>query len=435
MPLTNARVLNARAADRNYKLADSRGLHLLVSTAGGKSWRLKYRYGGKERLLTLGRYPSVTLASARQRAEDARKLLEKGMDPAVAARQEKQARIEASLATFRRIADGWLADQSSLWSRSNASRVRHRIEGDLYPAFGNIPIASIDSAMILRVLRSIEDRGSIETAKRVCGYVRRIFRKARAERLVPWPIVMELHELKDALKPSPPGARLPALTTLPELLSLQEAVDRSTANLTTKLASRLLALTLVRVGVLRTAPWAEFEGIDWSNPDSPCERPIWRIPASRMKLEVADKLDPRFAHDVPLSSQAVEVVRALRLLTSTSSYLFPSSTGWHDPMSDGALSTLYKSMDGARFKRRMVPHGWRSSFATIMNERAADLERDGDRMLIDMVLAHVPKGMSSSEWAYNRARYRRPRGLLLQAWADLVTADFAAPSSLLPGYA
>ncbi|MDR7153912.1 integrase [Sphingobium xenophagum] len=132
--------------------------------------------------------------------------------------------------------------------------------------------------------------------------------------------------------------------------------------------------------------------IDWDNPDAVPNAPIWRIPASRVKLHVEDKGNPAFGHDVPLSHQAVEVLRALRPLTGGLGLLFPSSKTWREPMSDAALSIMYKRMAGGRYKHVMVPHGWRSSFSTIMNERAAELEGDGDRMVIDMVLAHVPAG-------------------------------------------
>ncbi|MDF0544098.1 tyrosine-type recombinase/integrase [Sphingobium sp. H39-3-25] len=188
-----------------------------------------------------------------------------------------------------------------------------------------------------------------------------------------------------------------------------------------KLASRLLALTLVRVGVLRTALWSELEGIDWANPGSTPNAPIWRIPANRMKLDVEDKENPAFGHDVPLPHQAVQVLRALRPLTGHFDLLFPSAKSWREPMSDGAISTMYKRMEQGRYKNRMVPHGWRSSFSTIMNERAAELGRDGDRMIIDMILSHVPQGVSASEWSYNRSRYRSPRATLLQIWADLIS--------------
>ncbi len=127
-----------------------------------------------------------------------------------------------------------------------------------------------------------------------------------------------------------------------------------------------------------------------------------------MKLEVEDKGNAAFGHDVPLSTQAVEMLRAVRILTASSRYLFPHAKSWSEPMTDSALSSLYKRIGGGRFKGRMVPHGWRTSFSTLMSERAAELERDGDRIIIDMILAHVPEGMSASEWAYNRARYIKP---------------------------
>jgi len=431
MTLTIAEIKNAKACSRSYKLADSRGLFLLVTTTGAKSWRYKYRFGGRERLMTLGLYPDLGLAAARVAHEDARRLLLDGKDPILEEQKKKQAQIDAAQATFRRLGDAWLEEQMPVWSKSHAKRVRNRLERDLYPAFGRFPIGEIESATILRTLRKIESRGSIETAKRVRGYIVAIFKRARGERLVKADMMVELEELKDALKPAKPGSRLPALTTLPELLDLQQCVDRSTSNLLTKLASRLLALTLVRIGVLRTAVWTEFEGIDWNNPQKIPEKPIWRIPSERMKLDVEDKLNPGFAHDVPLSTQAIAVLRIIHILTGSGKFLFPSEKSWREPMSDAAVSTMYKRMAAGKFKGRMVPHGWRSAFSTIMNERAAELERDGDRMLIDMILAHVPPGISASEWAYNRARYRKPRAALNQVWADLISSGLPEPDRLL----
>lgn len=133
-----------------------------------------------------------------------------------------------------------------------------------------------------------------------------------------------------------------------------------------------------------------------------------------MKLDVEDKGNPAFGHDVPLSTQAVEVLHAIRVLSGHSPILFPGIRSWRVAMTDAALSSMYKRMAGGRFKNRMVPHGWRSSFSTIMNERAAEMARDGDRMVIDMILAHVPAGVSASEWSYNRSRYRGPRAALHQ---------------------
>jgi integrase len=428
MALTNADVKAAKATDRNYKLADSRGLFLFVATSGSKTWRFKYYHGRKERSMTIGRYPDVGLADARELHEDARRLLRSGKDPAREGQRQKQALIAAVEATFKKIGEIWLEEQTPGWSPANAKRVRHRLENDIYPVFGSVPIHEIDGALVLRALRTIEKRGSIETAKRVRGYVRAILKRAKGERLVGNEALLEVDEIADALLPAKRGRRLPALTTVGPLTEFQHCVDRSTASAVTKLASRLLALTAVRVGVLRAATWDEFEGIDWARPDEACVRPVWRISAARMKLSVEDKSNDAFGHDVPLSVQALEILRALRPITGYCPFLFPNSRGWRSgPMTDAALSTVYKRMAAGRYKGRMVPHGWRTAFSTVMNERAAELERDGDRMIIDMVLAHVPEGTSASEWAYNRARYFKPREKLLQTWADIVTVGLRSP--------
>lgn len=431
MALTHNKIANAKPASRDYKLFDSKGLFLIVSPAGGKSWRFKYRFGERERLLTLGKFPELGLVAAREARTQAAELLAQGKNPAIEKKKVKLQRRVAPDATFRKLGNEWLADMKPTWSLSNYTRVKNRLERDLFPQFGSIPVGDIENEAILRALRRIEARGSIETAKRVRGYIHSIFRRAKGERLVDLPILMEIDDIKSALKPARRGRRQPALTEIADIIEFQRCVDRSTSNLLTKLASRLLGLTLVRVGVLRAAPWSEFQGIDWDDPESAPDQPIWRIPASRMKLVVEDKDNPAFGHDVPLCHQAVEVLRIIRMITGSLPILFPSAKGWRQPMSDAALSTMYKRMAGGRYQGQMVPHGWRSSFSTIMNERAAELERDGDRMVIDMILAHVPEGISASEWSYNRSRYRKPRTSLHQVWADLISEGQVSPHELL----
>lgn len=435
MALTVVEAKNAKPGDRDYKLADSAGLYLFVTTKGAKSWRYKYRQPGtgKEKRLTFGLFPEVTLQSARDQRDAARALVRAGKDPGIEAEKVKQAAIAAAGAIFKTIGNEWYADESPGWSASHAQRVKFRLERDLYPAIGRLPIADITGPMILRELRKIEKRGSIETAKRVRGYVLAIFRRAKSEHFIGADAVMAVADIGDALKPTPAGSKQPALTKVDDLLKLQQAVDRSTSDVTTKLASRLLALTVVRVGVLRNATWDEFEGIDWEKPDAPSPDAIWRISASRMKLDVEDKGNEAFGHEVPLQTQAVAVLRVLRVMTGRYTLLFPGGKSWREPMSDAALSCLYRRMGGGIYKGKMVPHGWRSAFSTVMNERAAMARADGDRMVIDMMLAHVPKGMSASEWAYNRARYLHPRRDVGQAWADIISAGLADPMTLLPG--
>jgi integrase len=431
VPLTIQVIKNSPPASENYRLTDANGLYLLVSSFGTRTWYYRYRHKGREKNLSLGRYPDVGLAAARLARNDAQKLVASGVDPAWERKRKRQDDRRSATETFRKLGDEWLDENEPLWSEANAQRVRNRFKYDVYPAFGNIPIGEIESIDVLRVLRKIESRGAIETAKRVRGYIRAVFARAKGERLVATTMLVELDEVRGALKPGRPGRHQPALTTVPELLQLQLAVDLSRSNLLIRLASRLLALTAVRTGVLRTAIWTEFEGIDWANPDAPCEKPIWRIPSSRMKLNVEDKLAAGFGHDVPLSLQAVAVLRVIRAMSGNRPLLFPQARTWREPMTDAAISGMYKRMAGGAFKNRMVPHGWRSAFSTLMNERAAELERDNDRMLIEIVLSHVPPGVSASEWAYNRARYLKPRATLLQTWADMITKGLPEPITLL----
>jgi len=428
MPLTVVEVRNAKPGEKPYKMGDEKGLYLFITPTGAKSWRLKYRFGGKEKVLTFGQFPEVPLSEARDRRDAARTTLRLNKDPAIEAERDRRAAIAAIGATFEVSARAWHEDERPRWSPRHAGVVMNALTRDVFPDLGRLPIADIDGPVILRTLRKIERRGSIETAKRVLGYLSAIFVRAKGEHLV---AVNPTTDLINALKPTPKGAKQPAITALPDLLKLQQIVDGSTSNPTTKLASRLLAITAVRVGVLRTAAWTEFEGIDWTEPGSDASAAVWRISAARMKLEVEDKGDEAFDHDVPLPAQAVDALRALHRLTGRGRLLFPGNTSAREPMSDAALSTLYKRMAGGRYKGRHVPHGWRSAFSTLMNEWAMENGREGDRLLIDLMLAHRPKGMSGSEFAYNRARFSARRRALADTWACMITEGLEHPDHLL----
>lgn len=431
MPLTAIEVKNAKAESKPRKLADGLGLYLYITPKGTKSWRMKYRYGGKEKLLTFGLYPQVSLSEARERRDEARAHLRAHRDPAVEAERAKAAAIQAAGSTFEASALAWHEDERPRWSPRHAFVVMNALKRDVFPDLGKLPIADITGPMILRVLRKVERRGAIETAKRVLGYVSAVFVRARAEHLVR---ENPTADLINALKPTPKGAKQPALTKIADLHTLQRVVDASTAGPPTKLASRLLALTGVRVGVLRSATWDEIEGIDWST-DTPSPAALWRIPADKMKLDVENKGDEAFDHDVPLPGPAVDALRALHRLTGRGRLLFPGHKSARVPMSDSAISTLYKRMDGGRYKGRHVPHGWRSSFSTIMNEWAMEHGKEGDRLLIDLMLAHKPKGVSGSEFAYMRAQFKARRRVLAETWADMVVAGLDDPMVVLDGQA
>jgi integrase len=433
--LTDTQIKRAKAGEKDQKLFDSGGLYLFVSKTGHKSWRLKYRFGGKEKRLTFGAYPEVTLVEARDRRDSARKLLRDHIDPAVEQLKRRVASAASAEATFEKIARAWHDAQTPRWSPDYAALVLRALERDVLPHFGRIPIKDIDAPLVLATLRKIEARGSIETAKRVRQHVSAVFVYGISEGICstdPAALVGK------ALKPIPKKGRQPSIVDgcrtpeegLAKIHKLLVDVDGSSAGPATKLASRLLALTAARPGIIRRACWSEFEGIDWTNPDAPAPGALWRVPAAKMKLELARKDEEAFEHVMPLARQAVEVLHAMRRLTSRIALLFPSIRSTHQPMSENAIGYLYNRLG---YQGRHVPHGWRTAFSTIMNERARDHGKADDRAVVDLMLAHVPTGLSGSEAAYNRASHMGRRREIAQEWADLITAGLVGADEMVVG--
>lgn len=287
-----------------------------------------------------------------------------------------------------------------------------------------MPLVEIDGPMVLKVLRKVEKRGAIDTAKRIRQHVSAVFQFAMAEGVAGSDPAAGIVK---ALLPTPPGGKQPASRTMEEARRLLADMDQTTSSPSTKLASRLLALTAVRPGIVRLAEWAEFEGIDWTNPVTPMLDPLWRIPADKMKLDMADKSEEAFEHVVPLSAQAVDVLRTMRRLTGRADYVFTSVRSMRSPMSENTIGYMY-ARNG--YSGRHVPHGWRSTFSTVMNERAVKERRTEDRAIIDGMLAHRPKGISASEMAYNRALHWDRRGEIAQEWADLITTGLQPATDL-----
>jgi len=428
MPLTDSQCRNAEKREKDYKLADGGGLYLYVTSKGAKSWRLKYRFAGKEKRLVFGRYPDLKLADARIRREDAKRLLRDHKDPAVEEHKRKMAAYASAGATMEKIGRQWHDAQKPRWSPKYARKLIQALERDVFPVLGALPLADIDGPMVLHMLRKVEARGAVDTAKRVREYVSAVFVYGMSEGLVPHDPAATVGK---ALKPIVGRRRQPAITDRLELLTLQRAIDESTANPATKLGSRLLALTSVRASVLCGARWTEFEGIDWSDPEAAAPEAVWRIPAERMKLELEDKSEDAFEHDVPLPGEAVAVLRALYRLTGRISLLFPSVRSTRNPMSTNAIEQLYRR-EG--YRDRHVPHGWRTAFLTIMNERLEDTSRDADIRILDMMLAHKPKGVSGSEFAYNRARFKARRRRFAEKWAGLISEGLSHPNDLIDGH-
>jgi len=424
--LTDLKVRQAKPRDTDYKLGDSGGLYLFVAKGGTKSWRLKYRFSGKEKRLTFGRYPEVSLAQARDLRDEARRTIREHRDPAVEAQKRRLIAAAAAEATFERVAREWHEMQTPRWVPIHATDVLKSLEQEVFPHLGSVPLKEIDAPLVLAVLRKIERRGALETAKRVRQRMSAVFVHGIASGTCsddPAAQVMK------ALRPAPKKRRQPAITEIDDLRGLLRKVEASNATPVTKIASRLLALTAVRPGVLRGVAWDEFEGIDWqsAHPED-AEAPLWRIPSERMKLVLDRKGDAAFEHLAPLSKQAVEVLATIWPLTKRLTIVFPSTRHLHRPLSENAIGYLY-NREG--YHGRHVPHGWRAAFSTIMNERAERAGRSGDRTVIDLMLAHVPP--NTVEGAYNRAAYMQRRREIAQEWADLLTDGLVQPGELLQG--
>lgn len=429
VPLTDTAARKAAPRDKDYKLSDSGGLYLFVTTKGHKSWRMKYRFGPKEKRLLFGPYPEVSLAAARAARDDARQLLRQHRDPAVEDRKRKMAAHAAAGATFEKVGRQWHEAQKARWSPSQSVKVIQAFDRDVFPEIGAFPLIDIDGPMVLKMLRKVEARGSIDTAKRIRQHVSAVFGFGIAEGIASNDPAAGLAR---ALLPSVKKGKQPAVRTLDDARQLLADMDDTTANPLTKIASRLLALTLQRPGIVRAAPWTEFEGIDWSDPEAPAADALWRVPADRMKLELEDKGDEAFEHVVTLQPQAVELLHALRRLTGRINYLFPSIRSTHRPMSENTIGYMY-SRNG--YSGRHVPHGWRATFSTIMNELATAEKRPEDRPVIDAMLAHKPKGLSAAEMAYNRALYMPRRRELANMWADMIMPGLRPAIDLLDGQA
>src|SRR6266851_1390928 len=404
MPLTDVAIRNAKPAEviRNgkpvllngepvrkaCKLSDSRGLYLLVNPDGGKYWRLKYRFGGKEKLLALGVYPEVRGAEAREKRDDAKRILKAGSDPSEVRKAQKRATVIATSNTFESIAREWIEQQRNRWTSDHAARVLDSIESEVFPHLGGRPISTITAPELLAVLRKVESRGALETAQRVLQRSDSIFRYAvatgRAER-------SPAGDLRGALKaPKHKNRNALSAADLPEFLRKLEAYD---GHVQTKLAMRMQVLTWVRPGELRAAEWSEFD----------VGAGEWRIPAERMKM--------RQPHIVPLARQALEVLEQLRLLTGRGRFLFPNQSNARACMSENTiLFALYRM----GYHSRATGHGFRATASTILNEQGWKADA------IERQLAH--KEPNKVRAAYHRSVYLDERRKMMQAWADYLDA-------------
>lgn len=391
--LTNAAVKAARPAERAYKLYDAGGLLLHVAVTGTRSWRMKCRVAGVETLLTFGRFPDLSLTAARALRDEARSAIDRGADP----------RPIRDATTFEPAARAWHAHQAVSWSIVHADDVLTSLERDVFPAIGASALSAIKPAAIAALLAAVERRGSIETARRLRQRISSVFRFAIA---LGWGDTDPAEHVAQALSVGRGVRQQLAIIEIEPARALLAAIG---AVGTPARATQLLALTAVRSAALRGARWEEISGIDWTDQSTAAIGATWTIPAARMKLTAARKHDAVNDHVVPLSAQAVALLRLARAANPGAPHIFPGRGGMA-PIGEGALRDANAAGGGAG---RHVPHGWRATFSTIMNERFP-----AERAAIDRVLAH--KGGEKVELAYNRAAHLAQRRNILQRWADLI---------------
>lgn len=388
MVLTLFAIQNAKPKEKSYRLSDGNGLSLLIEPNGSKHWRFRYHFGGKENMLTLGAFPDVSLASARAKRDDARKLMAEGVDPARHRKEEKLAAAVASKNTFGAMVAEYI-DKLKEEGKADSTIGKNRwLLEDLAAPLTPRPIAEIKPAEILDILKKIEKSGRRDTARRLRGTVGGVFRFAitslRAETDPTAP-------LKGALL-QPNVQHRAAITDEGKLGALMRSIDEYDGWPTLRAALLLLPLTMTRPGDVRLMKRSEII----------FPKATWRIPAERTKM--------RRPHDVPLSRQALAVIRDIWELSDDGGLLLPSIRSKSKALSENALNSALRRMGYA--KEEMTAHGFRSSASTILNERGFDDD------VIESALAHQDD--DDVRRAYNRATYWNERVKLMQAWADLL---------------
>ncbi|HGM7082641.1 TPA: tyrosine-type recombinase/integrase [Serratia marcescens] len=387
MPLTDVKVRTAKPQDKPYKLADGGGLYLLVNTNGSRYWRLKYRVMGREKLLSIGVYPDISLALARQKRDEARKVLAEGNDPSAVKKAEKQAKKIAAENTFESIAREWHKAKADRWSLRYRDEIIDTFEKDIFPYIGLRPIAEIKPLELLETLKRMEKRGALEKMRKVRQRCGEVFRYAiitgRAE-YNPAPDLagaLAVHKKK----------HLPFLTAQ-ELPEFMKDLAGYTGSIITKSATYLIMYTGVRTQELRFARW---EDID-------LDKAMWEVPAEHMKM--------RRPHKVPLSRQAISLLKQLKPITGHYPLVF---VGRNDPRKPISKESINQVIELLGYKGRLTGHGFRHTMSTILHEQGYD------STWIEMQLAHVDK--NAIRGAYNHAQYLDGRRKMMQWYADYLS--------------
>ena len=397
MPLNDRQIRNAKPSDKPYKLTDGNGLYLQITPAGGKLWRLKYRFDSKEKLLSIGKYPAVSLVEARQAAENARQMLAQGQDPAAAKQQAKQERQTAIANSFENIAREWHSNRLPGWTPNHAARVWHSLEVDALPTIGRLPITEIKAPLLLEMIRGIEARGVSETASRVLQRVKSVFNYA-----------IQTGRAADNPALSLAGVvvkkKVEHMLALPqqELTEFYRRLMLQKMRPETRLALLLIVLTLVRPGNIRHAEWEEIDR----------QRKEWAIPAKKMKM--------REPHIVPLSDWALELLDELHAITGYSRYLFPSSRDPEKPLSE---NTMIYAMGRMGYRGIATSHGFRSFATDVLNENGFDWD------VVERQIAHVEQYKVRA--AYHRTSYLPERCKMMQWYSDWLRERYEAAKAMI----
>ena len=417
MPLTDTAIRKAMPGPKTRKLSDGKGLYLELSPAGGRWWRLKYRIAGVEKRISLGTYPETSLKAAREKMEEARALVAQGIDPSQArkaakqeaAHQDEQAQREAQglplHGSFESVAREWFDTRKEEWAPTYAKKIFRRLEVDVFPWLGRLPVPNITPPMVLDMLRKAENRGAIETAHRVLETCGQVFRFAVATgRIESNPA----RDLKDALR-KPMVQHFAAITDPQRFGELLRAIDSYRGTPVVCAALRLMPLMLLRPGELRQAQWDEL--------DLPAA--TWTVPAARMKREKVGKIYGK-PHIVPLPRQAVAIFEALKPLTEHSPYVFRGERSAQRPMSDAAINAALRTLGFSADE--VTGHGFRASARTMIVERLGIAES-----VVEAQLAHSVRDNLGR--AYNRTEFMQERVRMMQQWADYLDTLRGTPGN------
>ncbi|EBO4212552.1 tyrosine-type recombinase/integrase [Salmonella enterica] len=386
MPLNDMQIRRAKPEDKPYTLGDGQGLSLLIEPNGSKSWRFRYRYAGKPKMISLGVYPTITLADARSRRDEARKLVAEGKNPSEVRKEQKRALQTESENAFEKIAREWHQLKSAKWSAGYASDIMEAFKNDIFPYVGTRPVGEIKPLELLNVLRKIEKRGALEKMRKVRQRCSEVFRYAIATGRAEYNPAADLSSALEVHQSN----HFPFLKA-DEIPDFLRALEGYTGSKLVQIATKLLMITGVRTIELRAALWQEFD----------LDNAIWEIPAERMKM--------RRSHLVPLSVQALDLLIELKSMSGNYQLVFPGRNNPNKPMSEASINQLIKRIG---YGGKVTGHGFRHTMSTILHEYGCE------STWIEMQLAHCDK--NKIRGIYNHADYYSNRKEMLNWYSEKI---------------